>query len=170
MLVNHGPSQQSSKGEYKPWKLGATARYCASHTKTIYQRGSPCQDPADNRTTRRLPDHRKETQTAVKGKRRQGKQKKRLEDNIREWTGLEFAKSQRAVENRENWTNLVVKSSVVPWRPSRLRDRWWMLRDRWWWRIFMRWGHKVTEIQTEVGTCTDLSTIVKNIYEVGSAK
>ena len=30
-----------------------------------YQRGSPCQDPAGNRTTRRRPDHRKETQTAV---------------------------------------------------------------------------------------------------------
>ena len=28
-------------------------------------RGSPCQDPADNRTSRRPPDHRKETQTAV---------------------------------------------------------------------------------------------------------
>ena len=35
-------------------------------------------------------------------------------DNIREWTGLEFAKSQRAVENREKWRKLVVKSSVVP--------------------------------------------------------
>ena len=32
--------------------------------KPCYQRGSPCQDPASNRTTRR-PDHRKETQTAV---------------------------------------------------------------------------------------------------------
>ena len=30
-----------------------------------YQRGSPCQDPAGNWTTRRPPDHRKETQTAV---------------------------------------------------------------------------------------------------------
>ena len=36
------------------------------------------------------------------------------EDNIREWTGLEFTKSQRAVENREQWRKLVVKSSVVP--------------------------------------------------------
>ena len=35
MLVNHGPSQQSSKEEYKPWKWGATARYCASHTKSM---------------------------------------------------------------------------------------------------------------------------------------
>ena len=30
-----------------------------------YQRGSPCQDPAGNWTTRRPPDHCKETQTAV---------------------------------------------------------------------------------------------------------
>ena len=35
-------------------------------------------------------------------------------DNIREWTGLEFAKFQRAVKNREKWRKLVVKSSVVP--------------------------------------------------------
>ena len=30
--------------------------------------------------------------------------------------------SQRAVENREKWRKLVAKSSVVPQRPSRLRD------------------------------------------------
>ena len=62
----------------------------------------------------------------VKGERRQGGQRKRWEDNIREWTGLEFGKCQRAVENREKWTKkkkkLVAKSSVVPQRPSRLRD------------------------------------------------
>ena len=39
-----------------------------------------------------------------------------------EWTGLEFAKSKRAVENREKWRKLVAKSSVVPKRPSQLRD------------------------------------------------
>ena len=50
-------------------------------------------------------------------------QRKRREDKIRDWTGLEFAKSQRAVEKRGNWRKLVVKSSVVPQRPSRLRDR-----------------------------------------------
>ena len=59
----------------------------------------------------------------VKGGRRQGRQRKRWEDNIREWTGLEFGKSQRAVENREKWRKLVPKSSVLPQRPSRLRDR-----------------------------------------------
>ena len=36
------------------------------------------------------------------------------EDNVREWTGVEIAKSQRAVENKEK--------SVVPQRPPRLRD------------------------------------------------
>ena len=100
--------------------------------------------PGGSRTTRRPPDRRKETPTAVilltclpffmsgqnhlaraqrKGEKRQGRRKKRWEDNIREWTGLEFAKSQRAVGNREKWRKLVVKSSVVPQRPSRLRDR-----------------------------------------------
>ena len=40
-------------------------------------------------------------QGTVKGGRRQGRQRKRWEDNIREWTGLEFAKAQRVVENKE---------------------------------------------------------------------
>ena len=53
---------------------------------------------------------------------RRGRQRKRLEDNIREWTGLEFVKSERAVENRGKWRKPVAKSSVVPQRPSQLRD------------------------------------------------
>ena len=59
----------------------------------------------------------------MKGEKRQGRQRKRWEDNVRDWTGLEFAKSQRAVENREKWRKLIAKLSVVPQRPSRLRDR-----------------------------------------------
>ena len=61
-------------------------------------------------------------QGMVKGGRRQGRQRKKWEDNIREWTGQEFGKSQREVENREKWRKLVAKSSVVHQRPSRLRD------------------------------------------------
>ena len=38
---------------------------------------------------------------------------KRWEGSIREWTGPEFGKSQRAVENRGKWRKLVAKSSVV---------------------------------------------------------
>ena len=61
-------------------------------------------------------------QGTVKGGRRQGRQRKRWEDNIMEWTGLEFGKSQRAVDNRGKWRKLVAKSSVVHQRPSRLKD------------------------------------------------
>ena len=62
---------------------------------------------------------------------------------IREWTGLEFGKSQRAVENREKWRKLVAKSSVVPQRPSRLRDwRWWWW---WWWWCWWWWWWFIPE-------------------------
>ena len=61
-------------------------------------------------------------QGTVKGER-QGRQKKRWGDNIREWTGQELGRSQMAVENRELWRKLVAKSSVVPQQPSQLRDR-----------------------------------------------
>ena len=37
----------------------------------------------------------------MKGERRQDRQRKGWEDNIREWTGLEFGKSQRAMKSRE---------------------------------------------------------------------
>ena len=47
-------------------------------------------------------------QDTVKGGGRQGNEKKMWEENIREWTGLEFSKSQRAVENREKWRKLVI--------------------------------------------------------------
>ena len=57
----------------------------------------------------------------MQGGRRQGRERKRWEDNIREWTGLEFGRFQRAVEYREKWRKLVAKSSVVPQRPSWLR-------------------------------------------------
>ena len=68
-------------------------------------------------------------QGRVKGGRRQGRQKNRWEDDIREWTGQEFAKLQRAMENRERTKKLFVKLSEVLQRPSRLRDR-----RRWRWR------------------------------------
>ena len=43
--------------------------------------------------------------TILQGTVKEGRrQKKRSEDNIKEWTGLEFANSQGVVENREgNW-------------------------------------------------------------------
>ena len=104
--------------------------------RPCYQRGSPCQDPTGNRTTRRPPDHRKETQTAViwsclpfirsgqnhlarhserGGETRQTEEEG--ENNFREWTDLEG----RGEQNK--WRKLVGKLSVVPQRPSQLGDR-----------------------------------------------
>ena len=88
--------------------------------KPCYQRGSPCQDPAGNWTRPRPPDDHKETQIAVvwsclpfimsgqnhlarhseRGKKTRQKGEE-VGRQIREWTGLEFAKSQRAAENRK---------------------------------------------------------------------
>ena len=44
-------------------------------------------------------------QGTVKGGRRRGRQRKKWEDDIRQWTGLEFGRSQRAEEHRENGEN-----------------------------------------------------------------
>ena len=59
-------------------------------------------------------------QGAVKGNRKRGRQKKRCEDNIKEWTVMDFASSTRADENRTRWKGIVAKASVVPRRPSKV--------------------------------------------------
>ena len=55
-----------------------------------------------------------------------GKKTRQTEEEVgRQHKGMdrpEFGRSQRAVENREKWRKLVARSSVVPKRPSRLRD------------------------------------------------
>ena len=61
-------------------------------------------------------------QGTVKGARRRGRQKKRWEDNIKEWTGVGLGDSLRAAEDREVWEGIVATSSVVLRRPPRLKD------------------------------------------------
>ena len=56
----------------------------------------------------------------MKGKRKRGRQKKRWEDNIKEWTGMDFASSTRVAENRSRWKGIVANSSVVPRGPSKV--------------------------------------------------
>ena len=53
-------------------------------------------------------------QGTVKGARRTGRQKKRYEDNIKEWMGMGFGDSLRVAEDREGWKDIVATSSVVP--------------------------------------------------------
>ena len=61
-------------------------------------------------------------QDTVKGGKKT-RQTLKWADDIREWSGLQFGKSQRALENWGKWRKLVAKSSVVPQQPWRLRDR-----------------------------------------------
>ena len=56
----------------------------------------------------------------MKGKRKRGRQKKRREDNIKEWTGTDIASSTREAENRTGWKGVVANSSVVPRQPSKV--------------------------------------------------
>ena len=59
-------------------------------------------------------------QGTVKGKRKRGRRKRRWEENIKEWTGMDFASSTRAAENRSRWKWIVANSSVVPRRPTKV--------------------------------------------------
>ena len=63
-------------------------------------------------------------QGTVQGGRRRGRQKKRWEDNVTEWTGLKLGEALRKAENREEWRTVVARSSLVPQRSTRLWDKW----------------------------------------------
>ena len=63
-------------------------------------------------------------QGTVQGGRWRGRQRKGWEDNIKEWTSLEWNSTLWKAENREEWRKLVVKSTVVPQQSARLGDRW----------------------------------------------
>ena len=53
-------------------------------------------------------------QGTVQGRRRRGRQRKRWENNITEWTGLELKDTVRKAECREEWRKLVVQTAKVP--------------------------------------------------------
>ena len=94
--------------------------------RPCYQRGSPCQNPAGNWTTRRSPDHRKETQTAkvwscfplIRSSQNhlarlseRGKKTRQTEEEVgRQHQGIDRPEVQQVtegsreqVENGENW-------------------------------------------------------------------
>ena len=62
-------------------------------------------------------------QGTVNGKRRKSRQKKRCEDIIKEWTGMDYASSSRAAEDKMRWKGIVAKSSMVPQRPCEILGR-----------------------------------------------
>ena len=110
--------------------------------RPCYQRGGQCQDPAGNRTTQRPPDHCTETQTAVvwsclpfirSGQNHLAKQSERgtktsqtEEEMGRQRQGMDRPGVRQVPEGGgeqgKKWRKLVVKTSVGPQRPSRLRN------------------------------------------------
>ena len=114
MLVNHGPSQQNSKDEYKPKILHISYKDHFTNKEVRAKNQQAIGLHKDFLTTvKRCKLEwyglvscssglvKTILQGTVKGGRRQGRQRKRWEDNVREWTGLEFAKSQRVVGTTE---------------------------------------------------------------------
>ena len=63
-------------------------------------------------------------QGTVKGKRRKDRQKKRSEDNIKEWTGMNFASSVGALEIGQIGKRLL-RSRL--WSPDNLARLWYRL-------------------------------------------
>ena len=53
-------------------------------------------------------------QGTVKGQRKRSRQKQSWEDNIKKWTGMDYASSTRVARNRTRWKGIVGNSSVVP--------------------------------------------------------
>ena len=49
----------------------------------------------------------------MKGNGIRGRQMKRWEGNIKDWTGMDFASSTRAAEIKTRWKEIVANSSVV---------------------------------------------------------
>ena len=100
-------------------------------------RGQLCHNWKCHRAAWRPPDFSEKTQTevvrhvtlssglaktilqgTVQGGRRRGRQRKRWEDNIKEWTGLEWNIILWKAQNHEEWKKLVVISTVVPQRSA----------------------------------------------------
>ena len=50
----------------------------------------------------------------MEGGRRQGRQRKRWEDDIKDWTSLSFAASQRSAQIREKWRAVVRRVVSAP--------------------------------------------------------
>ena len=58
----------------------------------------------------------------MQGKRRKCRQKKRCEDDSKEWKGMDFASSTRAAEDRTRWKGMVITSSVMHQQPLKVME------------------------------------------------
>ena len=57
-------------------------------------------------------------QGTVRGGRRRGRQRKRWEDNVKEWTGLTLHEAMKIASDRDAWKTVTVNCCVVPLRST----------------------------------------------------
>ena len=57
-------------------------------------------------------------QDSIEDKRTRGRPKFQWQDNIVKWTGIDINKAMRAAENREEWKQIVTKSTTPLWHPN----------------------------------------------------
>ena len=140
MLVNHRPHSRAAKKYLSHGNDMLPEDTMHLLQRPCYQGGSPCQDPAGNWTTRRPPDDREETQTAVvwscflfiksdqnhlvRHSERGKKTKQTAEEVGRQHQGMDRPGVRQVPkgsgeEGEMEKKKLVAKSSVVPQRPSR---------------------------------------------------
>ena len=58
----------------------------------------------------------KDSSTGNSERRKRGRQKKKWDGNIAEWTGLKLSEAMRHAKDREKWRELVNKSCAAPQR------------------------------------------------------
>ena len=142
MLVRAGPWQHNSRDGSKPLRWDAIGDFWTFPTKTIWWTKRFASESKNligvhydlltmvKKRKLRWYGHIPRSsgmaktilQGTVKWAIRRGRQKKRWDDNIKEWTGMGFGVFLRAAEDRERLKGIVATSSVMPWRPSRYRD------------------------------------------------
>ncbi|KAI8488077.1 hypothetical protein Bbelb_341950 [Branchiostoma belcheri] len=62
-------------------------------------------------------------QGTVPGKRKRGRQRKKWDDNVKEWSGLPLASAQALAHDREGWRKAVCSATRCPHDHPRSRDR-----------------------------------------------
>ena len=132
MPVRAGPWQHKSREGSKPLRWNAIGDFWTFPTKTMWRTRRfatesgvqlECMMNSDGMATSQDPLAWRRQFCNGQWKEQEGEEdKKRWEDNIKEWMGIGFGDSLRAAEDREGWKGIVATSSVVPQQPPRLRD------------------------------------------------
>ena len=139
LLVNHGPSQQSSKEYRKILHISYKDHVTNEEVRAkIQQAIGPHEDLLTIVKRRNLQWYGRVSRSWGLAKNHlarhseRGKKTRRIKEEVgRQHQGMDRTGVRQVPEGcgeQGKWRKLVVKSSVVPQRPSQLRDWWW-----WWW-------------------------------------